>query len=189
MSLLLSIILWAICAVLVLLVVLLITPMRFYLYLANTPQFTYRLDVRVAGGLAPWITLAQGPPQGSKSARKAKTKSSKKRRTSKDKHFRGSIGRALPRFIRDIFHHVHVSELSIDADYGLNDPAETGQLSGLLMPLQYAHLLPRRVSLNLRPDFTRPCLNGTLTAGIRVTIAAFILPVLRFGWHVFGPAR
>jgi len=89
----------------------------------------------------------------------------------------------------EIFHHIHVSELSVDADYGLNDPAETGQLSGLLMPLQYAHLLPRRVSLNLRPDFTQSCLKGTLTAGIHVTVAAFFIPIMRFGWRAFGPVR
>tara|TARA_R110002096_G_scaffold248941_1_gene441324 strand:+ start:1205 stop:1543 length:339 start_codon:yes stop_codon:yes gene_type:complete len=101
MSLLFSIILWAIYAVLVLLAVVLVTPMKFRLHLANTTQPSYRLDVRVAGGLAPQITLVQGPQLGPKSARKAKKKSSKRRRKSRDKPFCGSIGRALPRLLGD----------------------------------------------------------------------------------------
>ena len=188
MSLLFAIIFWALCAVLVFLVVLLITPMRFRLHLANTPQLAYRLDVRVAGGLAPSITLVQGPHRKQKSARRAKKKSPKKHGKSRVSPFRGSARSALPRLIADIFDHIHLSELVVDADFGLNDPADTGQLSGLLMPLQYAHPQPHKVSLNLRPDFTQSGLRGTLTAGIQVTLAAFLIPIMRFGWHAFGPA-
>lgn len=187
MSVLLSILFWAVCSVLLLLAVLLITPLRFRLYLTNTSQFAYRLDVKAVGGLAPQITLAKGPKTGPKSAQKAKP--TKKHRKSGNMRFRGSMVRALPGLIGDILRNVHLSELSFDADYGLNDPAETGQLSGVLMSLQYAHPLPNTVSLTLRPDFTQACLKGAITAGIHFTIAAFIVPALRFGWRAFGPAR
>ncbi|WP_162798660.1 DUF2953 domain-containing protein [Sulfitobacter sp. SK012] len=85
--------------------------------------------------------------------------------------------------------HVHVAELHIDADYGFSDPADTGQLSGLLMPLQYTSPLPASVLLDLRPDFTKACLKGSMTAAVRVTVAALFVPILCFAWRAFGPSR
>lgn len=177
-------------AVLVVLAGLLITPIRFRLQLTNTPHVTYRLDLHLAGGLTPGIKVAHGPQHEPKSALSAKPVKPKLRKTSrKPTRFRGSMVRALPDLISDVFSHIHLKELRIDADYGLDDPADTGQICGLLMPLQYSAPLPSFVSLNLRPDFMQRCLKGTLTAAVQVTIASFFVPALRFGWRAFGPAR
>jgi hypothetical protein len=77
----------------------------------------------------------------------------------------------------------------MDCDFGLDDPADTGRIAGLLMPLQYADILPANVQLAVRPDFTQRRFTGELVASLSVTLAAFVPAVLRFAWRGLGPAR
>ena len=56
-------------------------------------------------------------------------------------------------------------------------------------PSQDAHPLPESVLLDLRPDFTRACLKGSMMVTVRVTVAAFLVPVLRFVWRAFRPGK
>ena len=189
MSVVFVILLWLLLAVMVLVGLVLITPVLLRVHLTNSPQFAYRVEMHAVGGLAPRLMLARGPRHSSGSAHKTKLAKPKRRKSSRSGRVDDAFVRALPRLIRDILRHVHLTELHIDADYGLSDPADTGQLSGLLMPLQYTNPLPASVSLNLRPDFTQPCLKGSLTTAIRVTVAACFVPALRFAWRAFGPGR
>jgi len=64
MALLLAIILWLLLAILVLVGSVLITPIFIRMHLTTTPQFAYRVEVRVFAGLAPRLTLAAGPSNG-----------------------------------------------------------------------------------------------------------------------------
>lgn len=189
MSLLLGIMLWLLLAVLGLVGLFVITPAFFRVHLTNSPQFAYRVEVHAIGGLAPRFTLAQGPRKNSVALHKKKLKKPKQRRSSRPKRVNGALLRALPDLVTDMLHHVHLKRMHIDADYGLGDPADTGQLSGLLMSLQYASPLPASVSLNLRPVFTSACLKGSMTTDVRVTLATFLIPVLRFAARAFGPVR
>lgn len=188
MSVVLAIILWFIIAMLGLLGLLLITPVLLRVHLTNSPKFAYRVEILAVGGLAPRVTLAQGPRQDTVALQKKQAKP-KRRRSSRPKRGYGAVIWALPELMRDMLRHIHLAELHIDADYGLGDPADTGELSGLLIPLQYAHPLPASVSLNLRPVFTQPCLKGSLTTAVRVTVAAFLVAILRFAWRAFGPEK
>ena len=189
MSVLVGILLWLLLAVLGLVGLLLVTPVLLRVYLTNSPLLAYRVEMHALGGLAPRLTLAKGPSQDAVPRHKTKQAKPKKRRSSRPERMNGGLIRALPELVSGLLRHVHVAELYIDADYGLGDPADTGQLSGLLMPLQYASALPEPVLLDLRPDFTRACLKGSMTAAVRVTVAAFFVPFLRFAWRAFGPGR
>lgn len=189
MSVMLAIILWLIIVMLGLLGLLLITPVLLRVHLTNSPKFAYRVEMLAVGGLAPRVTLAQGPRQDTVARQKIKQAKPKRRRSSRPKRVYGAVIRALPELMRVMLRHIHLAELHIDADYGFGDPADTGELSGLLMPLQYAHPLPASVSLNLRPVFTQSCLKGSLTTAVRVTVAAFLVPILRFAWRAFGPGK
>lgn len=189
MSVLLGILFWLLLAVLGLVGLVLITPVSLRVHLTNSPLFAYRVEVHALGGLAPRLTLARGPCQDAVPRHKTKQAKPKQRRSSRPKRVNGALIRALPELVKGILRHVHIAALHIDADYGLSDPADTGQLSGLLMPLQYASPLPAAVLLDLRPDFTRACLKGSMTATVRVTLAAFLVPALRFAWRAFGLGR
>ena len=189
MSVLLWVLFWLLLAVLGLVGLVLITPVLLRVHLTNSPLFAYRVEMHALGGLAPRLTLAKGPSEDVFAKHKAKQAKPKQRKSSRPKRMNGALIRALPELVRGILRHVHVAELHIDADYGLGDPADTGQLCGLLMPLQYASPLPASALLDLRPDFTRACLKGSMTAAVRVTVATFLVLVLRFAWRAFGPGR
>lgn len=189
MALLLATILWLLLAMLVLVGMALITPVLVRVHLTTSPQFAYHVEVRPLAGLAPRITLAVGPRKGSVAKPTQKPAKPKQRRMQRVKRVYGSVARAVPALIRDILNRIHLTKLHIDADYGLGDPADTGQLCGLLMPLQYASPMPASVSLDLRPDFTRTCLNGGLTAVFRVKVTSLFVPLSRFAWHVYGPRK
>lgn len=180
---------WICVSVMVLLGLALVTPALFRVYLTNSPHFAYRVEMRAMAGLAPCLILARGPQQGVKAKQKTEPAKPGRRRSFPNHQIRGALIRALPRLAGDILRQIHLSELHIDADYGLGDPADTGELSGLLMTLQYSNPLPASCSLNMRPDFTRPRLEGSLTTSLRLTVAAFLIPALRFAWTVFGPRR
>lgn len=189
MALLVAIIFWLLIGALVLAGVALITPVFFKIHFTTSPNFAYRVEMRAFAGLAPRLTLAGGPHKRTVAKPRRKPAKSTQRKVRRFKRPRGAVFHAVPPLIGGILHRIHLAELHIDADYGLGDPADTGLLCGLLMPLQYAIPMPAPVSLDLRPDFTRPCLNGSMTAVVRVTLAGLLIPLSRFAWHAFGPKR
>ncbi len=189
MALLLAITLWLFVALLILVALAVITPALIRVHLTTSPHFAYRVEIRALAGLAPRLTLFKGPRIGAVTEPSPEPARPKHRKRPRRKRAHGTVVPAVASLIKEILHRIHLTELHIDAEYGLCDPAETGRLCGLLMPLQYASPLPASVSLELRPDFTRTCLDGSLTTALRVTLAAFFIPVLRFAWRAFGPGR
>ncbi|MGJ5620086.1 DUF2953 domain-containing protein [Sulfitobacter sp. MF3-043] len=193
MALLIAIVMWLLLVVLALACLALITPVFVRVHLTTSPQFAYRVELHTLAGLAPGITVADGPrkdPSATPKTRHSpKPARPKRRKTPSRKRSQRAAFRALPTLIADILHRIRLTKLHIDAEFGLGDPAETGWICGLLMPLQYAVPIPATISLNLRPNFTRPSLNGSLTAVVRVTMAALLVPVAQFAWRVYGPHR
>ena len=94
---------------------------------------------------------------------------------------------ALPRLLGEVVRAVHWEALHLDAEFGLNDPADTGQLYGCLTPLQYGAPWPPWMSIALRPNFERAGLCGELQATLRLRAAALLPPAARFAWRAFGP--
>ena len=96
---------------------------------------------------------------------------------------------ATPKLLVDLLRPIEVSRLEIEADVGLGDPADTGQLFGLLAPIIYTQPMATVGLINVRPDFTASRASGTLLAELSFIPAAFIPPGVRFAWHVFGPRQ
>jgi hypothetical protein len=186
MYVLVAIIFWLLLGMLALVGLALITPLVLRVHLTTSPKFAYRIEVRALAGLAPRLRLAADTGKQSDAKPKA---NQKHHEPSRHKRVQGAVVRAVPSLVKGILQRIHLTELHIDAEYGLSDPADTGQLCGLLMPLQFAPPLPASVSLDLRPDFTKRCLNGSLTAVVRFTVAAMLVPVAQFAWRAFGPFR
>ena len=89
------------------------------------------------------------------------------------------------RLVLSLLHLVDFKRINVDADIGLGDPADTGQLFGLLTPLIYGV----GADISVRPVFDRACLNGMCEVTFKVTPVALLLPFARFGWQIFGPVR
>lgn len=190
------------------LVLLLATPVHFR-FLVERPEggnSRFAAEIRVLGGLAPALRIggddgsaadkpaakpAEAPAEG---ARAERPRAVRKMRMRKRRGLPGGKGvarrmiRALPGLVRGELRRIHVDRLSVDADFGLDDPAETGRLYGWVTPLIYGIRSPR-IALGLRPDFTGPRLSGRAEAAMHLTPAALLGPVISFAWTVFVVRR
>ena len=77
---------------------------------------------------------------------------------------------------------IRIRQLDVSAEVGLADPAQTGQLCGLLRPLSDA--LPRRVRLDLRPDFTETSTSGRAQLVVHVYLGYILMLCLKFALAV-----
>lgn len=96
----------------------------------------------------------------------------------------GAMLRATPDLVRGVLRAVRVERLRVDGAFGLADPADTGQLFGLLCPLLYALPPSPRREITLRPVFEGPSLTGEAEGRVGVTLAPALGAALRFGWRV-----
>lgn len=189
MELMLAILFWLLMAIVTLVVLALITPVLVSVHLNNSSRPFYRIEIRAFSGIAPRLTVGQKRQGGADKKSDQKPQQSKKHTISRLKRVDGAAVRALPKLILGVLRRIHLVELHIDGVYGLGDPAETGQLCGMLMPLQYANSLPSVMSLDLRPDFHQQTLRCNMTAVVRVTVAALFVPAAEFVWRIYGPRR
>lgn len=184
----LTILLWCVIVLFLALTVLLVTPVRLHARLRTAPDLSYRIEARALGGWAPGIPLADSARPG-----KADTRRPKKKRPARKRSGRMAGGArmlsAAPEFMSGLLRAVHFEHLKLDAEFGLGDPADTGQLYGYLAPLQFGLFSGAGKVFSLRPNFERACFVGEMDAAVRFTIAAFLPPAVRFAWRVFGPAR
>lgn len=88
--------------------------------------------------------------------------------------------RQLLGFCRDILHIIHVRWLLVDLKLGLFDPADTGMLSGAIIPVM--NLVPPdpHIQLNVQPDFQQPGLKLQVNGEVRVYPLALAMPTMRF---------
>lgn len=98
-----------------------------------------------------------------------------------------AVFRQNPQLVLDFLRPVHFKRLAVDADVGLGDPADTGQLLGLFEAARYTCPLSQGISVHVRPDFEQMRLSGRLSAEISLIPIAFVPPGIRLAWRVFGP--
>jgi len=161
-----------------------VLPIRVLCTWQSDPAKRAIVQLRPFGGAFPAIRVYDSTR---KDAGKPE-KSAKKRETR-----RGGRGLRLRRItvadVTELFdrliHAFQIEELHGVAEFGVGDPAETGQIYGQLTPLVYS----TGSRLQLRPNFTEACLRGDALLQFRVSPAGLIWPLVRFGWRVMGPIR
>jgi hypothetical protein len=190
--------LWILLAVLaiplVLLIAVLVTPVQIGCIAHSATGGRLMIGVRLFGGLTPSIRLYDSARRNvRKKPPKAKQKKEKKKEKKKKKtkrahqgltHVRRTI--AEPQLLMDLLKPIHIERLAIDADIGFADPADTGQLYGLLIPMIHSGLLASPVSIAVRPDFSGARLSGEIVAKLSFIPIAFLPPAVRFAWCVWG---
>lgn len=181
---LMTIVFWVLILALAAAIALLFLPILVRVHLVAGPQVSFHCDASALSGLAPPITLVSSTGKRDASRKAPKSTSNRARRITKTR-----LAAATPGLIADLFRHVCPVMLQVECEFGLNDPADTGHLAGVLLPLANARPAPRALNISLSPNFERPCLEGEITAAIRLTLAALILPFARFAWRVLGPDR
>lgn len=188
-------------ALLLVLVAVLLAPLRLSLWLQTAPRLVYRLDARP---FAPWVPRVRLLDSARRARARARPKpgappadaaQQRAKRRGFGRASRSPFGparvarmlRALPRLLVDALGSVRWEVLHLDAEYGLGDPADTGQLFGCLAPLQYGAAWPPGVCIALRPNFSHACLCGELRATLRLRTVRLLPAAARFVWRVYGP--
>lgn len=105
---------------------------------------------------------------------------------------------ALGRLVRRLVGGVHPRGLEAHLVIGTGDPAETGQLLGLLRPMAAWPGSSGRVNLDVQPAFTEPVVEGQAQGSVRTVPLALLLAVVAFSltpatwratWRVWRVAR
>lgn len=162
------------------------TPVRLGLVMRTEPEWHVDAVMRLFAGLTPPIPLRDADRARKEKKKKAKPK--KKRRDRSRMAVRlPRILAAVPRLLIDLITVIHVDRLAVDAEIGFDDPADTGQLFGLLYAVRYARRSDSPVSIDVRPDFTQRRFSGAIDAEVRFVPVAFVPPGVRFAWRAFGP--
>ena len=91
-----------------------------------------------------------------------------------------TLHRPVTALARRVVQRIDFKELSCRVTFGLNDPAETGMLSGFL----YAAFAPLTrypaVSIRLHPVFHAPAFAYRVRGSLSVTVGRMIIPAIRF---------
>ena len=189
MSIAVTVLLSCLGALLALLIGLAVTPVRIRFVASASPSWRLRVGARLFGGLMPTIPVYDSARRDAPTRKQPAQPDAGRRKARpaphKDHGLIPRMLRAAPRLAFELLGTIHLTRLAVDADVELADPADTGQLYGLLAPFLYGR--SHADSLNLRPDFTGPRLEGRALAELSVIPAAFVPPGVRFAWRVYGP--
>lgn len=186
MSVVLSIVLWLLAFVCLVVVLAVVLPLRLELEVHKKAEWRVVAAIRLFGRYGPRIPIKKGPPRP-KIEKPHKEKSRKKRRSSsRDPRALASAGL---RFVIDLLGCIRVGRLNVHAHFGLGDPAMTGEAFGMLSPLMYAAPAFPGVQVHVVPDFDRTVLTGAADIAFSVVPIRLFGPVIRLGWHLFGPVR
>jgi hypothetical protein len=178
---------WLLAGLLALAIAVLATPVKLGFTLRASPAWRLTVILRLLGGLAPPIPLHDS----ARRKPKAKKRGARPRKSPALSHRAvARIRRAVvaaPGLVAGLLRPIRLERLAIDADIGLDDPADTGQLLGLLAAATHSLPTASAMSVAVRPDFTGPRVAGEVEAVLSFIPAAFVPPGLRFAWRVFGP--
>jgi hypothetical protein len=181
-----TIMIWLLVAGLALLLLAMATPLRIELMLIKEDAWRFSVALRPFGRFGPRIAL---PDRKKKTERAPKAAPKKRpgRRSWQQQPQR--VARAVVRLAADILRHLRVNAVTLDLKFGLGDPAETGQVYGLLAPLIYSANAIPLVRLSIDPAFDRTILTGRAELDLSLIPVTLLAPSVRFGWSAFGPRQ
>lgn len=165
--------------------ILLAIPFEVVFRLTKDDSVRLRLSVAWAFGL---LSKDLGKT-GKQMASKSKTKKSPRKQPAKGigkskaaMAFMRSPGMParLLRLARDTLRQIHVRQLYLRLILGLDDPADTGRLYGVLVPTLVQATRWSRLDLQVQPDFSRPILLVNGCARVRVIPITVIGVMLGF---------
>ena len=169
-----------------LLIAALVTPVKLNCLARSAPGSQVMVVTRLFGGLTPPIQIHDG----TRLKKKKKPLAAKRKKKNSSSRQRGATIRrmiAVPHLLLDLLRPIRIERLAVDADIGFVDPADTGQLYGLLAPAIYSRFPSSVVSIAIRPDFSGPRASGEIIAELSFIPVAFLPPAVRFAWRMFGP--
>jgi hypothetical protein len=188
-------VLWAIlgvvAVVLFLVVVLVATPVHLRLVAEAGERFKFRTEVMAFWGLGPKLTFRSGQGMGEADLDiaapprrpKKRGKPHRKRRQAIEPGQAFRLLTSLPDAVLTGLGRIHFDRVNLEAVFGFDDPAETGEFFGRLTPFVYG--LPQdRCDVCLRPDFDRARFEGSAEVALHATPLMLVWPIIRLFLHV-----
>ncbi len=163
--------LWLLLGAAVLLVIVLVMPLRIEMSVVKDTGWRCAVALRPAGRFGPRIALPRRPGKKGKAEKRHRPGRRARR-----------LPRGVPRFLVEVVRRFRVRSLDLKMRVGLGDPAETGHVFGLLMPLVYSIGRAGRVRLDVEPVFDEMVLTGRGEAVVSVVPVSLVGPVARLGW-------
>ena len=97
---------------------------------------------------------------------------------------RGAVAEFV-RLVRRIVGSLHFRQINADLQFGLDDPADTGIVYGVMWPILALPVMPGSTTLRMEPVFDSPAFEFDFQGKVRVFPVEMVANVLRF---VFSPA-
>ena len=162
-------------------------PLRLELVLTKQDRWGYEVAWRAFGRFGPRVAM---PIKSSKPKKAKPAKASKGgKRRSRWRSDPTQVVGAVVRLVTDILHCIQIETCRMDVTFGTGDPADTGHVYGLLMPVIYGPAASPRFWFNVEPDFQQAVFGGRAEFAISMIPASVLPPIARFGWSAFGPKR
>lgn len=181
----LQVLLWLGVALLAVAALLVLLPVHVALSWHSDPTKPSTVCLRVFGGLAPAIKVYDSTAKSTKQKPAQKPRGPRRKRSGRMWRPHGDILAEALSLIGRLRDAVRFDALHLNAEIGLGDPAETGQLYGQLCPLIYT----AGGHVTVQPNFETACLRGSALARLHFTLLGLIWPFVRFGWRLFGPGK
>ena len=177
---------WLLVAILAVIVLALVTPLRIELSVIKGDAWQLSAALRPFGRFGPKIPMSKGMKETETAPKSKRVRHKKWGKWTRNPQ---RIGRAALRLVTDLIQCVRLNAATVDLTFGLGDPGKTGQLFGLMAPLIYGPSFGERVNLSVVPAFDRTVLTGSLAVELSFIPASLLAPTARFGWTAFGPRQ
>lgn len=135
-----------------------------------------RVDVYPFAGMTPAVPVFDTARKRKKQPRKSKKRSSARSAKSASRW----TERGILNLIFELAGQFEIAWIRIEAEFGLDDPADTGTLYGALAPFVYTGRFGADIDLDIRPDFNRQHIAGKIDAAVDLVPIRLVPPVLRF---------
>ena len=180
---------WLLAALIAVLLMVAVTPLKVQGKFRSGPRRQLRIRAASLGGFLPYLTVFD-----STSERVAKRKLKKKNRPKAKRSRTGGgpgrmkrMGRNIPALAFNVLNCISLDDINGRITFGLEDPADTGFVFGLFSPIAYGLPPSKRVHMQVQPVFDRATFDGSVDVAFSVTPITLLPPIVRFGWHSFGP--
>ena len=167
------------------------TPMRVRFVGSYDQKLDLSAEVRIFWGLSPRlrIPILRHRPKPKRHAKPSSKRKAKPRRWIKFKtEGAADLVASAGDTLRAMFGRIQVEACRLSVAFGLDDPADTGLIYGLITPAAYG-LGSERCQVSVEPDFSCRRFAGQAEVELRFTAIAVVWPAIRFGLRLWRRAK
>ena len=159
------------------------TPVCISVVFDTDARPSFLVKVALVGGLLPPIsTTGRQHGRSIKRPKQATAPRPRKAKPAKAIAFAPRMLREVPGLISSIASRVKLERANAEIRFGLSDPADTGMVYGMLIPVLQFLTISERTNIALHPDFGDQVVDGRGRVGIRFVPLAIVVPMLGFAW-------